>query len=239
MNDLDLQDLLIQSHNQALFLNVDDPEKMVWIWHSADELYFNIADSPGSSSWGVRDFLLPFQNLLRQAGVQEVRAPTVPSLPVRPAEARLSLVCTGFDDMRRGGHLIDVKFVTDDGKEFPAHRVVLATMCDHFRIEFCGSIAESGPITSDQMKVVLVPDYPSHCLEMIIGDYLDSFNNRVRLIKATEYLYTEVIPSSDDPNNLLSILHLAHQWDISSLHEAMQVCLIPHIALDTYKHCES
>jgi sacsin len=216
-NNSELRDLLVQTHTETLFLNVDDPEQTSWIWRSADELYFNISDSPTSNCWGVRQFLMPFESLLRLAGVQEVRAPTVPDLPVSSKEVQLTLFRARFDAMRHEGALTDVRFKAEDGVEFPAHRAFLATMSDHFWDLFCGPFAESGFANATNPKTVEV-HCPSNCLGWII-----------------EYLYTEAFPPTDDINSLLYILHLAHQWQILPLNEAMQVRLIPHITMDTYE----
>lgn len=168
-SDTELRDLFVQTHTEALFLNVDDPEQTSWIWRSADELYFNISDSPSSNCWGVRRFLMPFESLLRLAGVQEVRAPTVPDLPVSSKEAQLILFRASFDAMRHEGTLTDVRFKAEDGVEFPAHRAFLATTSDHFRDLFCGGFEESGFASAANPKAVEVP-CPSDCLGWIIGD---------------------------------------------------------------------
>jgi hypothetical protein len=156
-----------------LFLNVDDPEQTgsSWVWHSADRLYFNIADLPGY--WGVRKFLMPFQGLLRVAGVNEVRDQIAPDLPISSADAQLTRMRTKFDKMRRDGILTDVKFKTDAGEEFAAHRAFLATTSEHFWDMFCGSFGESGAATADNPKVVPVTERPSECVKFIIGDYLN------------------------------------------------------------------
>jgi BTB/POZ domain len=167
--DANLKDRLIQYHTEPLFLNVDYPEHMKWTWHSASKLYINISDAPASDSWGVRQFLIPFRGLLRLAGVKEVQMRTAPDMPISSMEQQLNqlmLTRSIYDSMRRAKKLTDVIFITDDGEEFPAHRVVLAGEGEHFRDLFLGSWGESNLIVD---RPIPVPECPADCLRWILG----------------------------------------------------------------------
>jgi sacsin len=225
---------LVQYHTEPLFLNIDDPECMDWTWHSASKMYINISDSPASDCWGVRQFLIPFRGLLRLAGVKEVQMRTAPDMPISSLEQQLNhlqLMRNAYDSMRREGKLTDVIFITDDGEEFPAHRVVLAGAGEHFRDLFLGQWGESNLIVD---RPISVPECPADCLRWILGEYLNPLENFTWLMQITEYLYTGVIPVTEEKDMLLHILHLAHRWELSSLFEVMQARLVMHISLDTY-----
>jgi hypothetical protein len=168
--DITLGNQLIQHNTELLFLNVDDPERMDWTWRSASQLYINISDSPDSGCWGVRQFLMPFRGLLRLAGVEEVKNPTVPDLPISSVEEQLNqlkLTRIAYNDMRYEGRLTDVVFITDSGEEFPAHRVVLAGAGEHFQDMFLGQFGES----NDRIdKPISVLDCSADCLRQILGE---------------------------------------------------------------------
>jgi hypothetical protein len=124
-----------------------------------------------------------------------------------------------------------VIFITDDGEEFPAHRVVLAGAGEHFQDLFLGHWGESNVMVD---RPITVPECPPDCLRSILGEYHDPLRNSIRLTLISEYLYTGVIPIIEEQAILLHVLHLAHRWEIPSLVEAMQIQLIKHISLDTY-----
>lgn len=176
--DSNLRKSLVQYHAQPLFLNVDDPAQLDWTWRSADQLYFNISDVPISNCWRVATFLLPFKGLLRLAGVDEVQMPTAPEVHVSTVEERLdrsNMIRNAYNDMRRKAELTDVIFTTDDGGEFPAHRVVLAGAgVEHFRDLFLGQWGESNVMVD---KPIAVPGYPKECLDSILGRWLVFLGN--------------------------------------------------------------
>jgi sacsin len=168
--DADLRNRLVQYHTEPLFLNVDDPELMDWTWHSASKLYLNISDAPASDCWGVRQFLLPFRGLLRLAGVKEVQMRTAPDMPISSLEEQLDQLKStrnNYDSMRRERKLTDAIFITDDGEEFPVHRVVLAGAGEHFSDMFLGNWEESNSIVKN---LIPVPECPADCLRWILGE---------------------------------------------------------------------
>lgn len=169
---IEFRNCLVQHHSDALFLNVDDPDRDSWIWHSADELYINHSDSPDSKCWGVRKFLVPFHGLLRLAGVQEVRMSTAREMPLSVPEEELNLIRRGFNDQRLEGMWTDVKFTTDfnyGNQEFPAHRSFLASKYPYFKTQFCGSFRES----DTTVEPITVPDCPADCLKWTLGTWLN------------------------------------------------------------------
>jgi hypothetical protein len=163
-DDSELKNALVQSQADPLFLNVDDPETMEWTWHSADQLYIGLIDSPQSDCWGVRQFLAPFQGLLRLARVAEVKLPTAPDMHTSSAEIELSRMRSTYDSMRREHILTDMVFIADNGEEFPAHRIVLAGAAEYFRTMFSGAWGES-----NTAHPVPVPGCPADGLRQVLG----------------------------------------------------------------------
>lgn len=172
MADDQLINNLVQRHAERLFLNVDDPKQAEWVWRSADELCFNISDLPHLSCWGVRDFLQPFQGILRGVGVGKVEGLTIPKVSAISFEDHFSAMLASFDGMRRQGILIDVKLIAKDGEEFLAHRAFLATTSRFFQDLFCSQFKESQPATAENPIIISTSDSSAQCLGRTIGNYM-------------------------------------------------------------------
>lgn len=159
---------LITYHDERLFLNVDDPTVDVWIWNSADEMFLNIVDNGDIKA--VRQFLQPFTDLLYVAGVEEIVYPKAPEPKLSSVEAQHALLKAGFNEMRLGGILTDVVFVSEDEERFPAHRAFLAPMSEYLKDLFCGDFTEAGPATAAEPMEVGV-DYSGACVKTILGTF--------------------------------------------------------------------
>jgi hypothetical protein len=165
-NQHEVEDLIIEFHDEPLFLNVDDPKIDPWLWHSADEMFFNILD--GGELKSVKKFLLPFKDLLTIAGVEDIVNAPVPGLVRSSVDAQLALIRKGFQAMRSEAKLTDVVFISDDESRYPAHRAFLAPMSEYLNDLFCGIFTESGPGTADD-PVEIEVEYPGVCVEATLG----------------------------------------------------------------------
>lgn len=163
----EVEDVIIECHDQPLFLNVDDPKTDPWLWHSADEMFFNILD--GGDLKSVKKFLLPFKDLLSVSGVEDIVHAPVPGVVRSSVDAQLTLLRTGFQRMRIEGKLTDVVFISDDETRYPAHRAFLAPMSEYLDDLFCGSFTESGPGTADE-PIEIEVEYPGSCVECVLGE---------------------------------------------------------------------
>jgi sacsin len=167
-----VEDIIVNYHSEPLFLNVDDPATEPWLWHSADEMFFNILD--GGDLKSVKKFLMPFKDLLSVAGVEDIVNPTVPTGLVRSSvDTQLTTLRTGLQTMRFEGKLTDVVFISDDDTRYPAHRSFLAPMSEYLNDLFCGSFTEAGPGTADD-PVEIEVDYPGACVDAALGQCLVS-----------------------------------------------------------------
>ena len=161
-------DIIIEYHDKPLFLNVDDPKRELWVWHCADEMFFNISDGDMKP---VGKFLQAFKDLLTVAGVESIVNPAVPEgTLVVTAQAKLSALHDGFNSMRVEGKLTDVVFVTSDEPEqrFLAHRTILVPMSEYLRDLFCGDFAESGPASTEE-PIEVELEYSGKCVGCILG----------------------------------------------------------------------
>jgi sacsin len=159
---------LEQYKKECLFLNVDDAQSTEWRWHCAEQMFFCLrAPDPDNRFFGVGAFLSPFQGLLRCAGVKEIKNPARPKLTISSPESQLSQIRTNFNDMRNEGMLTDVVFTSDDDKQFPAHRVLLATQTDYFRDQFSKNW-DTGSVARDTHAIRMV-GYNGSTLEVTLG----------------------------------------------------------------------
>jgi len=174
------RNVIIQHHDEKIFLNVDDPSKDEWRWEAADNLAFSTHDVEEVQR--VRHFLTPFKNLLLSAGVLPVYQPPVADAsPLNSDSVLLLQIRTGFNDMRKARQFIDVVFVPSSGpqlgegeigvdSELVAHRNFLAVYTDYFRDAFCGNYKEAlAASSSDPIKFPV--DYPKPCIAAVLGEY--------------------------------------------------------------------
>lgn len=130
----DAEGYLLDHHDEALWLNVDDPAIDAWEWHSASQLVFNAEDEDEQHE--VRKWLEPFRSLLLVGGVREIKHPARPTVEPSSGEAMLSQLRSVASDLREKAELTDVVFVGSNGDKHPAHRLFLAMASEHFRREF-------------------------------------------------------------------------------------------------------
>ncbi|KAJ7673472.1 hypothetical protein B0H17DRAFT_1083119 [Mycena rosella] len=202
----EVEDVIIEFHDQPLFLNVPDPKTDPWLWHSADEMFFNILD--GGDLKSVKKFLLPFKDLLTVAGVEDIVNAPVPGLVRSSVDAQLTLLRTGFQTMRVEGKLTDVVFISDDEARYGAHRAFLAPMSEYLNDLFCGSFTESGPGTADD-PVEIEVDYPGACVEATM-----------------DYIYLAKAPALEKLDDLLDLMDLSNYWALEELNQVVQAKII-------------
>ncbi|KAJ7262754.1 hypothetical protein B0H12DRAFT_1104316 [Mycena haematopus] len=214
----EVEDSMIEFHDEPLFLNVDDPKTDPWLFHSADELFFNIRD--GGDLKSVKKFLLPFKDLLTVSGVEDIVNAPVPGIVLSSVEAQLSLLRTGFQAMRLEGKLVDVVFISDDEMRYAAHRAYLAPMSEYLQDLFTGSFAESGPGTADE-PIEIEVDYSGPCVEAVL-----------------DYLYLAKAPSLERLDDLLDVMDLANYWALGELNQLVQAKIIGNNQISPATHEE-
>ncbi|KAK0187120.1 hypothetical protein F5146DRAFT_1063566 [Armillaria mellea] len=199
---------MITLHQEHLFLNVDDPKRDVWMWNSADDMFFNITENGEFKT--VHKFLEPYKDLLYVSGVESINDPPRPEPVLSSVEAQFSKLREGFNAMRLEGKLTDVVFVTEDEQRFAAHRSFLSPMSEYLRDLFCGEFTEAGPASADEPIEVGV-EYPGSCLKTLL-----------------DFIYTGTAPDFDDIglSVLLDILDLSQYWGFTELNEITQARII-------------
>ncbi|KAF9476299.1 hypothetical protein BDN70DRAFT_863489 [Pholiota conissans] len=199
-----------QLSTDNIFLNVDDPDTEVWHWDNRDHLVFETQDTGGSYRY-VRDFLRPYEPLLRSAGVLEVYHPEYLSDHIPSSDAlKLGAIRNGFDALRREGILTDVIFIpngVNDSDNLAAHRAFLAVVSEYFNDMFTGGYKESRAATPQDPVEFPVPDCSALCIESIL-----------------DYIYTGLQSLQHDAplDLLLEIMQLSSYWRINDLFEDMQ-----------------
>jgi BTB/POZ domain len=163
--------IMIQHKSERLFLNVADPETGAWVWCSAQELLFGIRHR--RSSFHIQEFLLSFQGLLRESGVETIIEASLPAdvddnveLPAESEPLR-----SAFCSMRDAKKLTDVVLIpdTEDGEPettFVAHRAYLAAYSTYFLNAFGGEFQESSAHQPVNMRV---HGYSSSSVQVLLG----------------------------------------------------------------------
>ncbi|KAG7442137.1 uncharacterized protein BT62DRAFT_1010912 [Guyanagaster necrorhizus] len=199
---------MIDLHQERLFLNVDDPNSDVWVWNSADEMFFSITENGEFKT--VHKFLELYRDLLYVSGVESINDPPRPEPVLSSVETQFSKLREGFNTMRLEDKLTDVVFVTEDGQRFAAHRSFLSPMSEYLRDLFCGEFTEAGPASADEPIEVSV-EYPGKCLKTVL-----------------DFIYTGSAPDLDDIglSVLLDVLDLSQYWGFTELNEITQARII-------------
>ena len=174
--------ILYGLRDEHIFLNVDDPSTDPWIWTSTNQLVFETRDidHDGITIRCVRNFLLPYDKVLRAAGVLPVLHPQSPTYSIGESESvTLRSIRTGFNELRKKGLWTDVKFVVDNDNDtfaspLVAHRSFLSVFSDFFSDSFCEGFSEAKDASSSDP--VMFPakrpegDYHSaHCVRLLLG----------------------------------------------------------------------
>lgn len=174
--------ILYDLRYENIFLNVDDPSTEAWIWTNANELAFEAEDIDDGIRY-VREFLLPYDNLLRAAGVVQVVHPQCPVSNISESDsATLRSIRTGFNDLRRKGLWTDVVFVTSRAHDdetgivpsLVAHRSFLTVFSDYFSDLFCGEFREANDASSSNPIQFPVERsegdfYSAACVQLLLG----------------------------------------------------------------------
>ncbi|OCH87991.1 hypothetical protein OBBRIDRAFT_117037 [Obba rivulosa] len=204
---------LVEAGNEGhkVFLNIDSTEGS-WHFASAANLYFDAPDRGGYEC--VRSFLEPYKALLLAAGASKIEQADIGDLRAEDIpEENIADWRASMNDMRLRKFLTDAKFQAADGELFPVHRVVLASSSEYFEHLFCGDFKES--------KNALDPiplEEDSACVR-----------------GALDHVYTGSVPESDDEEELLGVLRLAHYWELRYLHFEMQKRLVSKIDPGNYR----
>ena len=189
------ENILYELRDEDIFLNVDDPSTEPWIWTNANQLVFETQDIDAVSIRYVRNFLLPYDKLLRATGVLPVVHPQNSISNVdRSESAILQSIRTGFNDLRNKGRWTDVEFVAKRAEladtiipPLVAHRSLLAVFSDYFSDSFCGGFMEakdassSNPISFPVRRTEELY-YSARCVQLLLGIFF--------------YLYLSIFKSS-------------------------------------------
>ncbi|KAF7320872.1 BTB domain-containing protein [Mycena chlorophos] len=200
------EDIISVYHDEPLFLNVEDPKTDPWVFHCADEMFFNILD--GGDLKSVKKFLQPFRDLLAVTGVEDIVQIPIPKVEQSSVETQLAMLRTGFESMRAEGKLTDVVFVCDDESRQLAHRAFVAPMSEYLSDLFLGSFTEAGPGTAEEPVEVEV-DYPGQCVAAVL-----------------DYMYTVKAPTLERLDDLLDVMDLANYWGLNELNLIVQTQII-------------
>lgn len=172
--------LLTPLRNEALFLNVNNPQEDRWQFRSAAQIMFSIANNiPDDEEYGASDdegyynqaddgnyqeacaFLIPFRPLLIAAGALEILQVAAHDPDPSPTDEELSSLRAAFEGLRHNRLLTDVvfRFKSDafgDGagvvlSEAWGHRALLATASEFFHDLFSTpGFIESGPASAER-----------------------------------------------------------------------------------------
>ena len=169
--------LLLRDRNEALFLNVDDPETESWEFLPASQIMFNVSDEDERRE--VRAFLRPFRDLLLASGANEIKIPLASSVSLSSPEVHLSRFRGSFEKQRRSRTLTDVVFrvagatATEGDGDHWAHRALLAAASEHFYHQFCaplGFAENRAASVEDPIVVELEDDLELSCVGLALGE---------------------------------------------------------------------
>lgn len=171
---------LIQLNQEALFLNVKDPNRGIWEWASASVLIFNAPDGEGFTA--VRSFLKPYEKLILAAGGSKVERVRPAPLPPSAPEEMLAAIRTSFEALRQSHTLTDVAFVSGSGDEHHAHRAFLVAAGPYFKSMFSDSgMSECRSAGSeDPVRVVMPQSFGSNSIRYTLGETSRAYQGRAR-----------------------------------------------------------
>ena len=155
------------ANSKEIFLNVDNPNSDLWVWHSASTLVKDLHDV--GDLHDVKDFLRNYDSLLKAAGVRTIHKTT--AKPVAAMD-RTSLHRSRFRELREQGFEVNVTFkaVDEEHKILPAHKAWLIMNSNYFWETFVTSgHKESKP--GQDVEIRVPNDYSSLCAKEIIGAY--------------------------------------------------------------------
>jgi hypothetical protein len=163
--------LLGAFRDKAIWLNVDNPQEDAWIWNSADQIVFNGQDSEKNNQREAHSWMSNYKQLLLASGAREIHRPAAPVITLTPVEAQYRAARATVDTLRTGRKLTDVIFVAEDGQEFVAHRIWMATASDYFLDMFAGSsgFSESSDDISPANPVRIDVQFPSIAVRVCLG----------------------------------------------------------------------
>ncbi|KAH7330503.1 hypothetical protein BKA65DRAFT_404568 [Rhexocercosporidium sp. MPI-PUGE-AT-0058] len=113
-------------------------------WQSIDQLVLSSSVDSGPIK-AVRPGLMVYEKLLRGLGCKSIAYPTI-TLPPPPEGYS---VVAALRQLRKDGKMLDITY-TSEGRTVKAHRVVLASVSDHCKSQFCGGWSVPPTITFDK-----------------------------------------------------------------------------------------
>lgn len=167
---------LRQHRTSLLWLNVNDPRdgSTPWTWRSGPQLIFDLRfDNEEGEQYDVKEFLVPYKEILFAAGAHEQARLTVPIVEQEiPHDKRLR---RGLEDLRSNDMMTDIQFEVG-GEIIKAHRVVLAGAIAHFRDVLTGPFQEGEVAISAEIPMIFPTTGITSAFAMrsVIGKILQS-----------------------------------------------------------------
>ncbi|KAG8923167.1 hypothetical protein FRC02_011322 [Tulasnella sp. 418] len=208
---------LLRRSRESLFLNQDTLDTDTYAWHSAQNMWLNLAwDDKDKSIYYVKKFLEPYSDLLKAAGVQSYPDPE--PLPI-VLEATYFKMHARLARLRDEGKWTDVELISRDEARLRAHRPVLAAASSYFDNILTDRSNESTTEHTSENPVILYE----------LGYSADELN------QALDYIYQGTFepPSYRIPTEpsvvltpLLNLLSLSNTWCLQGLKRHAQKAII-------------
>lgn len=215
---------LLASQHENLFLNVEDPKAGVWTFVPARSLLFDGHDEGGWKR--ARNFLSQFRELLLEIGAKQITAARRPNLQPSLRDQFIASFRASLNDQRKEEQFTDVALVSSDGREFPAHKVILSASTKYFSNQFGGGWRES---SSPSVNVAMSGD----SLRVLLGSWsMFFFSYSPLLMSWIDYIYSGNLEQSDQ-DRLLELLEVSHLMELWDLFARVEYDLIDTITLGT------
>ncbi|KIL64220.1 hypothetical protein M378DRAFT_163460 [Amanita muscaria Koide BX008] len=211
----DIASMISQKKTELLFLNVDDPESDDWTWHPASNLVIDLQDIYDMHN--VKGFLRNYNELLKVAGVRRVKKRKAEAIST--TDNTLRHMRDRFNNMRQSGFGTDVVFKAQDAQcqILPAHKSWLVACNNHFGTTFIASGMKESQTLGSDIRV----EHSSMCVREVIDWFYVG--------KLSDLLINNSNDEEETKRRLelgLDMLSLADEWEVTDLHEQLQVFII-------------
>eukprot|EP01114_Cavostelium_apophysatum_P019852 TRINITY_DN6498_c0_g1_i1.p1 TRINITY_DN6498_c0_g1~~TRINITY_DN6498_c0_g1_i1.p1 ORF type:complete len:1581 (-),score=487.74 TRINITY_DN6498_c0_g1_i1:38-4732(-) len=190
------------------------------------QIVFELTEDLSYESRAPPSYLLPLENFLKSIGSPSVRSANMPKVISNAHNAPLDLGLL-IEGACNDPALCDVVFVTADGRELYAHKLVLGLTCETFKVMFASGMAES------QLQKLRIP----------LPEWTD-YDSFLLLLR---YLYSGIIEGTDEirlhpPSQMSSsvvccLLRLADQYLLDYLKQWCEVYLSDQSMLHLQNIC--
>ncbi|KAL8877339.1 MAG: hypothetical protein Q9198_004626, partial [Flavoplaca austrocitrina] len=161
----------------------------------------------------AKNFLIPYESLLRAVGcVDMVRPPKPVMIPRGDARRPIDRILTAIREMRKDKDTVDVILVVE-GSEILAHRNFLIAASDKFRRQFSGEWGKN----LDPKPTIPVEDLTFKTLS-----YMVDFAYTGEVVWPASHHDDDINEVADKLDDLLDLLQGASKWLMDSLHDQTQ-----------------